>query len=91
VDFDFPMNVTLPANGFALVVNFDPATNQAQLAEFKAAFPDLWTQFPCSDRTKANSPMAAALEVQNPIRRKVAASRRLSLRSLYSHGPRELQ
>ena len=35
VDFEFPMNVTLPAQGGLLVVSFDPA-NAAELAAFRA-------------------------------------------------------
>jgi hypothetical protein len=38
VDFDFPMNVTLAAGGRLLVVDFDPATNAAALAAFRAKF-----------------------------------------------------
>ncbi len=37
VDFAFPSSVTLAANGFALVVPFDPA-NAAQLAAFRAKY-----------------------------------------------------
>src|SRR6185295_11830242 len=32
VDFDFPTNISLPAGGFLLVVNFNPETNVMQLA-----------------------------------------------------------
>jgi hypothetical protein len=35
VDFNFPTNVILPAGGFALVVNFDPATNSGVTAAFR--------------------------------------------------------
>ncbi|MGC9036561.1 MAG: lamin tail domain-containing protein [Verrucomicrobiia bacterium] len=34
VDFDFPQGIVLPPNGKVLVVNFDPATNTAQLISF---------------------------------------------------------
>jgi hypothetical protein len=37
VDFDFPANVTLPANGTALVVSFSP-TNASQLAAFYSKY-----------------------------------------------------
>jgi hypothetical protein len=35
VDFDFPMNLSLPAGGRLLVVGFDPATNAATLTAFR--------------------------------------------------------
>lgn len=38
VRYDFPANSSLPANGFALLVGFDPATNPAQAAAFQAKF-----------------------------------------------------
>jgi hypothetical protein len=38
VDFVFPAGVTLPAGGFAVVVGFDPTTNPAALANFRAKF-----------------------------------------------------
>lgn len=38
VDFYFPTNVTLPAGGRLLVVGFDPATNAAALATFRATY-----------------------------------------------------
>ncbi len=37
VDFDFPMNVTLPAGGHALIVSFNPG-EPAKLATFRARF-----------------------------------------------------
>jgi hypothetical protein len=37
VDFDFPQNVTLGANGFLLLVNFSPA-DTARLAAFRSKF-----------------------------------------------------
>jgi hypothetical protein len=37
VDFDFPGNVTIPANGIVLLVNFDPA-NAALNADFRSRF-----------------------------------------------------
>ncbi len=37
VDFNFPLNVTLPANGFILLVSFDPA-NASVLASFRSRF-----------------------------------------------------
>lgn len=36
IDFEFPSGVVIPAHGCVLVVNFDPTTNTAQLAAFKA-------------------------------------------------------
>ncbi|HWN96223.1 MAG TPA: CotH kinase family protein, partial [Methylomirabilota bacterium] len=38
VDFDFPLNTTLAAHERVLVVGFDPATNAAALAAFRAQF-----------------------------------------------------
>jgi hypothetical protein len=38
VRFQFPTNVSLPADGYLLVVNFDPATNLTQTAAFRAKF-----------------------------------------------------
>jgi hypothetical protein len=38
VDFDFPPGITLPANGLLLVLNFDPNTNAARTASFRARF-----------------------------------------------------
>ena len=38
VDFDFPTNVSIAPSSFALVVNFDPATNAAQVAAFRARY-----------------------------------------------------
>lgn len=38
IDFVFPTNVTLAAGEYLLLVNFDPATNGAQLAEFTARY-----------------------------------------------------
>ena len=46
IDFDFPANVTLPAGGFLLLVNFNPATDTAALASFRAAYPSLGTNIP---------------------------------------------
>jgi hypothetical protein len=37
-DFDFPTNVILAARGFLLVVSFNPNTNVAALAAFRAAY-----------------------------------------------------
>ncbi len=37
-DFNFPTNVTLPARGYLLVVSFNPATNAAALAAFRATY-----------------------------------------------------
>lgn len=37
-DFNFPMNSTLPPNGLALVVNFNPATEPNTLAGFRARY-----------------------------------------------------
>jgi hypothetical protein len=38
VNFVFPQNVTLPAGGYLLVVNFDPVVNTATLAEFRSRY-----------------------------------------------------
>jgi hypothetical protein len=38
VDFTFPTGVTLPANGFLLVVNFDPVLDTTTLAEFRSRY-----------------------------------------------------
>lgn len=38
ISYVFPTNVTLPANGALLLVNFDPATNAAALSEFRARY-----------------------------------------------------
>jgi hypothetical protein len=38
VSYTFPQNVTLPAGGYLLVVNFDPQANTNALASFKARF-----------------------------------------------------
>lgn len=38
VDFNFPQNVTLAPNSFALVVNFNPVSEPAQLAAFRAKY-----------------------------------------------------
>ncbi len=38
VDFDFPTNVSLPAGGYLLVVNFDPMTNAMQLDAFRMKY-----------------------------------------------------
>ncbi len=38
VDFNFPPNTTLAANGFLLVVSFDPQTNAAALAAFRSRY-----------------------------------------------------
>jgi len=38
VDFDFPMGTTLPANGFLLLVGFDPVLDTAALDAFRAAY-----------------------------------------------------
>ena len=37
VDFDFPTNITIPANGFVIVANFNP-TNTPILASFRSRF-----------------------------------------------------
>jgi hypothetical protein len=37
-DFDFPPGITLSSGGTLLVVNFDPATDPAAVASFRAAF-----------------------------------------------------
>jgi len=38
VEFSFPTNVTIPAGGYVLVVNFNPATNPSQLAAFRTKY-----------------------------------------------------
>jgi hypothetical protein len=38
VTFDFPTGTTIPANGYLIVVAFDPATDTAALANFHARF-----------------------------------------------------
>ena len=38
VDFDFPTNITLPAQGYALLVGFDPNTDSSTLALFRARY-----------------------------------------------------
>jgi hypothetical protein len=38
IDFTFPTNLTLGAGGYVLVVNFNPATNAAQLTAFKSTY-----------------------------------------------------
>lgn len=38
VDFLFPTNMTLTADGYLLVVNFDPMTNATQLASFRQRY-----------------------------------------------------
>jgi hypothetical protein len=38
IDFDLPGNLTLPPDGYLLVVNFDPGTDAAQLAAFRGKY-----------------------------------------------------
>ena len=38
VDFDFPVNVTVPASGYLVVVGFDPTTNAVTLAAFQSRY-----------------------------------------------------
>jgi len=38
IDYVFPANTNLPAGAYALVVAFDPATNAAALANFRAKY-----------------------------------------------------
>ena len=38
VDYTLPMNLTLPPDGYLLVVNFDPAHQPGQLAAFRARY-----------------------------------------------------
>lgn len=38
VSFTFPAGTSLPANGFALVVNFDPVADAAQLSAFRTKY-----------------------------------------------------
>lgn len=38
IDYVFPANRTLPLDGYLLLVNFDPATNAAQLATFRGKY-----------------------------------------------------
>ena len=41
VEFNFPTNISIPAEGYLLLVNFDPVTNTTQLAAFRTRFPGL--------------------------------------------------
>lgn len=41
VEFNFPTNISIPAEGYLLLVNFDPVTNTNQLAAFRTRFPGL--------------------------------------------------
>ena len=38
VDYLFPLNTVIPAGGYALIVNFDPATDAVKLAGFAARY-----------------------------------------------------
>ncbi len=38
VDFDFPPNISLPADGYLLIVSFDPLNDLAALAAFQSAY-----------------------------------------------------
>jgi hypothetical protein len=38
IDFVFPANAAIPANGFLVLVSFDPARNPAQLAAFRSKY-----------------------------------------------------
>ncbi len=38
VTFNFPLNVSIPAGGFLLLVSFDPVSSPTQLADFRARF-----------------------------------------------------
>jgi hypothetical protein len=38
VDFDFPTNTSIPANGYLVVVGFDPQTNATDLAAFRLRY-----------------------------------------------------
>ena len=38
VKYDFPTNLSLPANGYLLVVSFDPVTNSAALGAFRMKY-----------------------------------------------------
>ncbi len=38
IDFNFPTNVTVPAGGFVVLVNFNPTTEPAALAAFQTAY-----------------------------------------------------
>jgi hypothetical protein len=38
VEFQFPQATTIPANGYLLVVNFNPATDPVQLGAFKTKY-----------------------------------------------------
>ncbi|HWN96303.1 MAG TPA: lamin tail domain-containing protein, partial [Methylomirabilota bacterium] len=70
VDFVFPTNVTLAADGYLLVVNFNPVTNAAQLAAFKSAYgitnPDLLILGPYSGKLANNSDRLALEKPQHP-------------------------
>jgi hypothetical protein len=70
IDFVFPAGVTLGAGEFALVVNFDPATNVTQLAAFKTLYgianPALRIFGPYSGKLANNSDRIALEKPQAP-------------------------
>jgi hypothetical protein len=70
VDFTFPTNTTLPADGYLLVVNFNPATNAAQLAAFKTTYgitdPALLILGPYAGKLANNSDRLALEKPQHP-------------------------
>ena len=70
VDFTFPTNVTLAPDAYLLVVNFNPATNAAQLAAFKSAHgitdPSLLILGPYSGKLANNSDRVALEKPQHP-------------------------
>ncbi len=45
IDFEFPTNVSIPAGGYVVLVNFDPATDAANLSAFRAAYGSAMTVY----------------------------------------------
>ena len=78
IEFNFPTNLTLPADGYLLVVNFNPATNAAQLAAFKSLHaiddPTLVILGPFGGKLANNSDRIALEKPQHPDRTNDAVS-----------------
>ena len=70
VNFVFPTNVTLAADGYLLVANFNPVTDAAQLAAFKNTYgitdPALVILGPYSGKLANNSDRIALEKPQHP-------------------------
>jgi hypothetical protein len=64
VDFNFPTNTTIPAGGFIVLVNFDPATDPVSLSAFRAAYGSSMTVLGPYSGKLDNS--GEALELQKP-------------------------